>query len=525
MPRRLVPALLLLALLLGIGTLIGRAGFVVLNVPEAVTAGAFEAMRSDLRQMRAFLQRMPKGADLHTHLSGAVYAERLIAWAAQDGLCLSQPEKVLVQRPADAREDAPCGADPGLIPVAQAVSGPGSQTVYGLLVDAYSMRAFVPTPQVPSGHDQFFATFGKFGAATGGADTPNRLERLAEMTADQLRAYDAAAVQYAEFMFTFLESAERRRLAAAIGTETEPKAMLAALQQAGLKDFVRRRADELEGLRGRIEALLGCAGGKDRPGCGVGYSFIAQVNRNAPPAEVFVQTAVAAALVRTAPRLVVGLNFVGPEDHRTALRDYHTHMAYVAALAPPDVPVALHAGELWLGLVPPADLDFHIREAVEVAGARRIGHGTAIGFERDMPGLLAEMARREVAVEIALTSSDLILGVRGREHPISTYVAAGVPVVLATDDAGVSRIDLTHEFVRAARDHGFDYRALKAFAYNAIRYAFLPAAEKEAQMRKLAVAFSTFERTEVRRLSFGERARAILSEIMRGAKAGGGANL
>lgn len=525
MPRRLLSALLLLALLLGTGALIGRAGFVVLNIPEAVTSGAFETTRADLRHMRAFLQRMPKGADLHTHLSGAVYAERLIAWAGADGLCLSQPERVLVQRPADGRPDAPCGADPGLVPVAEAISGPRGQAVFDLLVDAYSLRAFVPTPQVPSGHDQFFGSFGKFGASTGGADTPARLDRVAEMTADQLRLYDAASVQYAEFMFTFLESAERRRLAAAIGEETEPKAMLAALQKAGLKDFVRRRADELEGLTARVEDLLGCAGGAERPGCGVAYRFIAQVNRNAPLAEVFVQTAVAAALVRAAPKIVVGLNYVGPEDYRTALRDYRTHMAYVAALAQSDVPVAMHAGELWLGLVPPADLDFHIRAAVEIAGARRIGHGTAIGFERDMRGLLADMARRGVAVEIALTSSDVILGVRGREHPITTYFAAGVPVVLSTDDAGVSRIDLANEYVRAARDHGFDYRALKSFARAAIRHAFLQADEKETQMRKLDAAFAAFERGEMGRLSWGARVRALVSEVIHGGSQNGGVRL
>ena len=51
-----------------------------------------------------------------------------------------------------------------------------------------------------------------------------------------------------------------------------------------------------------------------------------------------------------------------------------------------------------------------------------------------MDGLLAEMRSRPVAVEISITSSDLILGVRGRDHPLPTYLAAGVPVVLATDD-------------------------------------------------------------------------------------------
>ena len=42
---------------------------------------------------------------------------------------------------------------------------------------------------------------------------------------------------------------------------------------------------------------------------------------------------------------------------------------------------------------------------------------------------LAEMARRHVAVEIALTSNDVILGVKGEDHPFRAYRAAGVPLV------------------------------------------------------------------------------------------------
>ncbi len=32
---------------------------------------------------------MPKGGDLHSHLSGAVYAESFLAWAAGDGACVA----------------------------------------------------------------------------------------------------------------------------------------------------------------------------------------------------------------------------------------------------------------------------------------------------------------------------------------------------------------------------------------------------------------------------------------------------
>jgi adenosine deaminase len=138
-----------------------------------------------------------------------------------------------------------------------------------------------------------------------------------------------------------------------------------------------------------------------------------------------------------------------------------------------DVPVTLHAGELTLGLVPRAVLDDHIDLAVNVAGARRIGHGVDIGYERNEPALLATMAARPVLVEIALTSNDVILGVRGAEHPVTLYLQAGVPIALVTDDEGVSRIDLSNEFVRAARDYAFSYATLKRFVRNSLEYGFM----------------------------------------------------
>src|SRR3546814_7586121 len=106
-------------------------------------------------------------------------------------------------------------------------------------------------------------------------------------------------------------------------------------------------------------------------------------------------------------------------------------MRMIGALAAesPDVPVTLHAGELAPGLVPPEDLRFHIREAVEVAGARRIGHGVDILHEDRPEELLDAMAARQIAVEINLTSNDVILGIVGDDHPFETYRDRGVPLV------------------------------------------------------------------------------------------------
>jgi len=188
---------------------------------------------------------------------------------------------------------------------------------------------------------------------------------------------------------------------------------------------------------------------------------------------VFAQSQFGYALVGADPRFV-GVNLVAPEDDPVTLRDYDKQMRLLGYLGKraPAVPLSLHAGEVTLGLVPTADLHFHIREAVEVAGARRIGHGVDVKYETDADGLLREMAAKKVLVEINLTSNDVILGVSGADHPFQTYRAAGVPLALSTDDEGVSRIDLTHEFERAVRTYPLSYADLKIMARNSLDYSF-----------------------------------------------------
>ena len=124
----------------------------------------------------------------------------------------------------------------------------------------------------------------------------------------------------------------------------------------------------------------------------------------------------------------------------------------------------------------PKDLSFHIRESIEKGHAERIGHGVSVMNERDAVGLLREMAQRKVLVEICLTSNDVILGVRGRDHPLPVYLRYGVPVALATDDEGVSRSDMTHEYLRAVETYGLTYADLKRMARQSLEHSFLPGA-------------------------------------------------
>ena len=60
---------------------------------ELRAAKALEAIRGDPLALYAFLKRMPKGADLHNHLDGAVYAETFIRVGGEDGLCVDPVAK------------------------------------------------------------------------------------------------------------------------------------------------------------------------------------------------------------------------------------------------------------------------------------------------------------------------------------------------------------------------------------------------------------------------------------------------
>jgi adenosine deaminase len=170
---------------------------------------------------------------------------------------------------------------------------------------------------------------------------------------------------------------------------------------------------------------------------------------------------------------------VGYEGDATALADYSAHMLAIRELSGvfPQVPVVPHAGELTAREADDDALREHVPAAVYVAGARRVGHGVAIRESADRAGLLRDMAAQGRTVEMCLTSNELLLGVAGEEHPLRLIWDAGVPVVLATDDAGIFRTDLTREFTLAATRYPWlGYADFLTLARRSIDVSFLPGA-------------------------------------------------
>ncbi len=427
---------------------------------EARTARYFDSIRNNPNLLLLFLRDMPKGGDLHNHLAGSIYAESLINWAAEAGDCVDPKTAEL--------SPAPCQLP--LQPASNGFSDPG---LYAKMIDGFSMRNWQYSGQ--SGHDHFFDTFGKYGLAEQHA-TGKMLAETAARAASQHEIYQ-------ELMHT-PGGKQIDALANSIGWDDDFGRQEQKLIAAGLPKILTEASARLRANEAERDKILHCGTPQADPGCQIEQRFIYQVARGRAKEDVFAEIVSGFLMSGADPSLVapdphmLGLNLVMPEDWYVPMKDFSIQMRMLGYLHEkyPKVHITLHAGELVQGLVPPEGLRFHIRDSVEIAHAERIGHGVDVMNETNPEDLLHQMASHHIMVEICLTSNAVILGVSGPQHPLSQYIRAGVPVALATDDEGVARSDMTHEYLRGAEDQKLDYLELKKMARTSLEYAFLPGA-------------------------------------------------
>ena len=125
-----------------------------------------------------------------------------------------------------------------------------------------------------------------------------------------------------------------------------------------------------------------------------------------------------------------------------------------------------------------------VREAVEVLGAERIGHGIAVMHD---PALAESLAARHIALENCPTSNvctGSLAQQTGKadaslaDHPLALLVERGSLVTLSTDDPGMFHTDLLTEYSRAA-SMGLSDAQLVQLAEHSFRAAFLPPGDME----------------------------------------------
>lgn len=434
-------------------------------------------------ELALFSRMLPKGGDLHHHYSGSVYAETYLDWLKTAGYCVYQndmPAKGAHQYRIETQPERLSAAERLQCLDADAIQS--NETFRAGLLMAWSNRDYGNHIHLQKAPDrQFFDTFGYFGKVAD-SDYRGGLLLLKQRAADENLGYLETMLTGSPRPQVSLQGLLEPQKGEAPGTGF--KLALQALRldratQQSITDYVQQLQTVAEGIEDGQFRLR----------------FQSYVSRNAAPETVFAQLYTAFAAAEQSP-LIVGVNMVGPENGVIALRDYSLHMQMLGFMRQqfPQVPVALHAGELVLGLVPPESLRSHIREAVEVAGAQRIGHGIDIAEERNAPELLQQLRAKNIAVEINLTSNAFILGVKDEAHPVRLYARYGVPFVISSDDMGVSRVSLSEEYLHYISRYQPSYSQLRETVYNSIRYAFLSDSEKHEELQRLDQRFIDFER-------------------------------
>ena len=353
---------------------------------EQRTTEELESVRSEPLLLRDFLLRMPKGADLHTHLDGRGLRRvrisrpppRTVSASIRIAKSFTKSQPVM----AGAEWQPVC--EQGDVPAATVHA---NQPLYSALIDSFSMRGFVPSEGV-TGHDHFFESFTKFG----GTDPRHLGEWLDEIAARAARQN----VQYLEVMATPTWNC-LNDITKGIAWREDLASLREELLAKGLAQDIPAGKQFWDAMETTRQAREQCGTDSGTPACKVEVRYIYQVFRNAPKELVFAAALFGFELASADPR-VVGINLVGQEDAHGSMTDYAEHMRMISFLRElyPHVHVSLHAGELTEGLVPPEGLCCHIRMAVEQAKADRIGHGTDIMYEDDPAALMKKMADKGI---------------------------------------------------------------------------------------------------------------------------------
>ncbi len=424
---------------------------------SADTEHYFSTIKNDPEALYTFFMDMPKGGELHYHLTGGASPETMLSLAPKGNYCMSGRTYAITPHQKKCQ-------DISLNKLKK------NSSTYQKILRAWSMEDFKPSKE--SGHDHFFAIFFKF--------NPIASSYAPELLADVMQRAARQHELYLEVMTLpdHAHSANFSRLITKHHHLADKQQIL--LSSPKFRDNINYTVAESTDLLKKTRQLLGCESSPLRPACGLTIKLQYIILREQPLNQFFAQALNGFAAANQS-RDIVGINLVQAEDGPISLHDYHQQMTILSFLhrAYPKVHIALHAGELTPATLGPngtinKELRYHIHDAILTGHAERIGHGVDIQYEDHSEDLLNHMAKTSVPIEINLTSNRKILDVYGKKHPINSYLAHQVPVVLSTDDEGILRTNLTQEYVNAVIQHGLDYATIKTINRNALTYSFLP---------------------------------------------------
>ena len=450
------------------------------------TSNYLNSIRKNQAALRHFFNIMPKGGDVHNHLTGSAYAETYFELAAKKGMYVNlETGRLYTQKPIEVET----------IRLSKDMDDLHNHRM--ALIDKWSIRNFQPY-KYPLGPDEyFFGTFGLLAALT--SDVNNLAHLMNEL---KVRAYKER-VQYLEVMasspsvgqYCLLSEDDYKKYDKDLKEyvkENNISELISTLQTILDKFSDEKNEEATKCVNDYLDSIY-TLDELSRNGqfSDVLCRYQGYASRGGEPIKVFAQLYVVhKACIKDERKLLVGCNIVAAENGEKSMLYYRSHMEMFALLAEKfkSVPTSLHAGELTMGLVRPEHLKYHITQAVDIGKAHRIGHGVDTSFESwdvlldgcsiDILGVMRDKA---IPVEINLTSNEFILGVKDSAHPITFFHKNGIPIIISTDDPGILRTSLTEQFTLAVLRYGFSYEEIKQFVYNSIKYSFLPERKTSAE--------------------------------------------
>lgn len=415
-------------------------------------AQLFQQLKSNPQALRLFLLKMPKGGELHYHWDGSSYPENMAFDARKSTFCFNQKIVGVEQ------DNKFCAEKNRLSNIAN------NADLYQEITNDWSLTTnFANRVETNRHFFQFFL-----------GTEPVVAKYSGQMLADEMTRAANQNEDYMEIVY-ILDLPQMLLLGSQLDYNPNLAVMYKNLLATGTSSLVDDISSATSHYYQQAQRAMHCGTSAAKKGCRVKVRFLFSAMRNFAPATVFAQLGIAFQVAEKNP-LVLGIDLVGPESDYHSSRDYTEQMKMIRFYHKlyPTVHVRLHAGELSLQDAPPNFMRYHIDQAINIAGAERIGHGVDIAYETNGLAVLREMAKKHICVEQLLTSNEKLLDVKGNEHPLPLYLRFHVPVVLSTDDEGILRTTLTNEFYKAVTRYNLSYAQIKQMVRNVATYSFLP---------------------------------------------------
>lgn len=435
--------------------------FTTPRASAATMAEAFERFKvsATKEDLYRFLYNMPKGGDLHNHLSGAAFSDWWYDEAlAQEANGYRYYTKTTIKNCRPYGTDA-YGGDPYLLLFRNiqahnyAKLSECERSEYKPLADLNrgEKRGWLHSIELDQPHEGRNEFFGTHWQRLN--DIYRNPHLMAELLILNMAAFGREGLVYLETMNGAFSQLK------ADGRIYSP--------EETLDIFASRLAEQ------------------DAKATGVTVRFQESILRFVPNAEQDLRT-LYDFVVRN-PQYYVSVNMVGREDDDAGHPRRFLKTLRELRISH-NVPLAIHGGEV-------DEPNDHVRDTL-LLGALRIGHGLNLITDDDTMRL---MRYGPYLVEINLISNMLLSYFSDiSQHPFPEYLRTGIPVALSTDDRGMWRSNMTDEFYVAVKEFNLTWDEILMLSRNSLKHGFMDGATKAALLTGFNGRMAKFEKSFMR---------------------------